>query len=119
MDTIFINDFRLKLLIGIYDWERQVPQTVQFDLEIGIPGSRAAQTDTIADTIDYAKVVARIEHSMNENHFSLLEKLAEHIAQLILVEFKSPWVRVSVTKLAPLKNVKRLGVTIERGKRPA
>ena len=117
MDTIFINDFRLKLLIGIYDWERKVPQTVQFDLEIGIPGSRAAQTDTIADTIDYAKVVTRIEHSLNENHFSLLEKLAEHVAQLILDEFKSPWVKVSITKLAPLKNVKRLGVTIERGEK--
>jgi dihydroneopterin aldolase len=115
MDTIFINDFRLKLLIGIYDWERQVPQTVQFDLEIGIPGNRATQTDTIADTIDYAKVVARIEHSLIENRFSLLEKLAEHVAQLILGEFKSPWVKVSITKLAPLKNVKRLGVTIERG----
>ncbi len=119
MDTIFINDFRLRLLIGVYDWERQVPQTVQFDLEIGIPGSRAGHTDTIADTIDYAKVVARIEDSLNQSHFSLLEKLAEHVAQLILGEFKSPWVRVSITKLAPLKNVKRLGVTIERGKRPA
>jgi dihydroneopterin aldolase len=32
-------------------------------------------------------------------------------------EFKSPWVKVSVTKLAALKGVKRLGVTIERGKR--
>lgn len=119
MDTIFINDFRLKLLIGIYDWERKLPQTVQFDLEIGIPGSHAAHTDTIADTIDYAKVVARIEHSLNENHFFLLEKLAEHVAQLIRDEFKSPWVKVSIAKLAPLKNVKRLGVTIERGERPA
>ncbi len=119
MDTIFINDFKLKLLVGIYDWERQVPQTVQFDLEIGIPGSRAAQSDTIADTIDYAKVVQRIEQSLSESRFSLLEKLAEHVAQLILKEFKSPWVRVSITKLAPLRNVKRLGVIIERGKRPA
>lgn len=117
MDTIFISDFRLNILVGIYEWELRVPQTVQFDLEIGIPDRRAAQTDTIDDTIDYARVVARIEQSLRENRFSLLEKLAEHIAQLILGEFGSPWVRVSVTKLAPLKSVKRLGVTIERGKK--
>ncbi len=117
MDTIFINDFRLDVLIGIYGWEHAVPQTVQFDLEIGIPGS-AGGVKAIGDTIDYAKVVGRIEETLRGNHFPLVEKLAEHIAQLLLKEFKTPWVKVSVTKLAPLKAVKRLGVTIERGKKP-
>ena len=115
MDTIFISDFRLDLLVGVYDWERRVPQKVQFDLEIGLPGRAAGQSDKLADTIDYAAVVHRIEASLGQEHFSLLEKLAEHIAALIMRDFKSPWVKVSVTKLAALKNVKRLGVTIERG----
>lgn len=114
MDIIFIHDFRLDILIGIYDWERKVPQTVQFDLDIGIP-SRAAPVEKITDTIDYAKVTAHIERSLRGNHFALVEKLAEHVAQAVLHEFKAPWVRVSVTKLAALRNVKRLGVTIERG----
>lgn len=114
MDTIFISDFRLDILVGVYDWEQKVPQKVQFDLEIGLPG-RKAPSDKLGDTIDYAAVVSRIEASLGENRFGLLESLAEHIAQIILREFKSPWVKVSVTKLAPLKNVKRLGVTIERG----
>jgi len=115
MDTIFISDFRLDLLVGVYDWERRVPQKVQFDLEIGLPGRAAGQSDKLADTIDYAAVVRRIEASLAQEHFGLLEKLAEHLAELVMREFKSPWVKVSVTKLAPLKNVKRLGVTIERG----
>jgi len=119
MDIIFINELRLDMLIGVYDWERKVPQTVQFDLEIGIPDARAAQSDRLADTIDYAAIVSRIEASLRENRFSLLEKVAEHVAQLILRDFGSPWVRVSVTKLAPLRNVRRLGVTIERGERSA
>lgn len=116
MDIIFIHDFRLDILIGIYDWERRIPQTVQLDLEFGIP-DRALPVDKIGDTIDYSKVVTRIESSLRGNHFPLVEKLAEHVAQLVLQEFKSPWVKVSVTKLASLRNVKRLGVTIERGTR--
>ena len=116
MDIIFIADLRLDILVGVYDWERKVPQTVQFDLEIGIP-DRAKPVDKIGDTIDYAKVVARIESSLRGNHFPLVERLAEHVAQLVLQEFRSPWIRVSVTKLSPLRNVKRLGVTIERGTR--
>lgn len=116
MDVIFISDLRLDILIGVYDWEKQVPQKVQFDLEIGLPGRRAG-SDKLGDTIDYAAVVSRIESALAENRFGLLEALAEHIAGIVMKEFKSPWVKVSVTKLAPLKNVKRLGVTIERGSR--
>jgi dihydroneopterin aldolase len=116
MDTIFINDFRLEILIGVYEWERRVPQTVQLDLEIGLP-PRAKRSDRIGDTIDYAKVVSRVQQSLAENRFLLVEALAEHIAQLIVTEFGAPWLRVSVTKLGALKGVKRLGVTIERGQR--
>ena len=116
VDTIFINDFRLEILIGVYEWERRVPQTVQLDLEIGLP-PRDKRSDRIGDTIDYAKVVARIEESLAQNRFLLVEALAEHIAQLVLTEFGAPWIRASVTKLGALKGVKRLGVTIERGVR--
>lgn len=116
MDTIFINDFRLEVLIGIYDWERVVPQTVQFDLEIAIPGS-AGGVKAIGDTIDYAKVVSRIEESTRGSHFPLVERLAEHVSRLLLEEFATPWVKVSVAKLTPLKGVRRLGVTIERGEK--
>jgi dihydroneopterin aldolase len=118
MDTIFISDFRLEMLIGVYEWERRVPQTVQLDLEIGLP-ARAKRSDKIGDTIDYAKVVARIQQSVASDRFLLVEALAEHIAQVVIAEFGAPWIRASVTKLGALKGVKRLGVTIERGTRTA
>ena len=114
MDTIFISDFRIEILIGVYEWERRVPQTVQLDLEIGLP-PRPRRSDRIGDTIDYARIVGRLEQSLNENRFLLVEALAEHIAQLVMGDFGAPWIRVSVTKLGALKGVKRLGVTIERG----
>jgi dihydroneopterin aldolase len=117
MDIIFIQDFRVETLIGIYEWERRVPQTIQIDIEIGNPASPAARTDSIDDTIDYGAVVSRIEETLKQQHFLLLERLAEHIAGIVMGEFKSPWVKVSVAKLQLLRGVKRLGVTIERGSR--
>lgn len=116
MDTIFISELRLEILVGVYDWEQQVPQKVQLDLEVGLP-ARKTPSDRLDDTLDYAAIVARIEASLAENHFGLLESLAEHVARLVMRDFRSPWVKVSVAKLAPLKNVKRLGVTIERGQK--
>jgi len=117
MDVIFISDLRLDILLGVYNWERQVRQTVQLDLEIGIPDTGRPRTDRIGETIDYSKVVARIASSLESNHFLLVERLAEHVANIIMGQFGSPWVKVSVTKLATLKGVKRLGVTIERGRK--
>lgn len=119
MDIIFISELRLEIRVGVYDWEAKVPQKVQLDLEIALPDRKAGGSDRLTDTIDYAAVVGRIEESLDRNRFGLLEKLAEHVAELIMKEFRSPWVKVSVAKLAPLKNVKRLGVTIERGERTA
>ena len=114
MDIIFLHDFKAKTLIGIYPWERKVPQTIQLDLEIALPTSRACQSDNIEDALNYALVVERINKVLTERHFSLLEALAEHIAQTILTEFKSPWIKVSIAKLGIIRGVKRLGICIER-----
>lgn len=119
MDIIFLHELKAKTVIGIYPWELQVAQTIQLDLEIALPSSNAFRTDNFADALDYAAIVRRINETLAQKHFSLLEALAEHIAQIILTEFKSPWVKVSVAKLAAIRGVKKLGVCIERGEKPA
>jgi dihydroneopterin aldolase len=117
VDIIFLHEYKLALVIGVYEWERRLPQTVQFDIEIGLPASRAGETDRIEDTIDYGKVTQAIEASVQQKHFELLEALAEHIVQLIRTDFKAPWVRLSITKLGMLRHIKRVGLIIERGSR--
>lgn len=114
MDIIFLQELKVKTLIGIYPWERNIAQTIQLDLEVAMPTSRACQTDNFEDALDYAFIVQRINETLSQKHFSLLEALAEHIAQIILKEFKSPWVKVSVAKLSAIRGVKKLGVCIER-----
>ncbi|PTN12830.1 dihydroneopterin aldolase [Nitrosomonas aestuarii] len=115
MDIIFLRDYKAKTLIGIYPWERKVAQTIQLDLEIALSNPHAGKTDSIDDAIDYALIVQRINTILEKKHFSLLEALAEHIAQTIINEFKSPWVKVSIAKLGIIRGVKKVGVCIERG----
>ena len=117
MDIIFIAELRIETLIGIYDWEKTVPQTIQLDLEVGLPGEHAAKSGRIGDTIDYSKIVGRIEQLFGEQHFLLLEKAGECIADIVMRDFGAPWVKVSIAKLGALRNVKRLGIVIERGRR--
>ena len=116
MDIVAIHDFRVETQIGFYDWERRLPQIIQLDLELAIPGAHGTpRTDRIRDTIDYATVVARVRESLSTSRFILLEALSEHIADLLRKEFNSPWVRVSASKSGVLKGVRRVSVTIERG----
>ena len=61
MNKIFIHDLRVEARIGVYDWERHLPQTVRLDLEIGAPSELPFQSGKIADALDYAKVVAAAE----------------------------------------------------------
>jgi dihydroneopterin aldolase len=114
MDIIFLHELKIKTLIGIYPWELTVAQTIQLDLEIALPSSQACYTDHFEDALDYALIVQRIHETLAQRHFALLEALAQHIAQIILAEFKSPWVRVSVAKLSAIRGVKKVGVCIER-----
>jgi dihydroneopterin aldolase len=119
MDTIFISELRIDTLIGVHEWETRAPQTIQLDVEVGLPAASAKRSSELRDTIDYAAIVTRIERLFSEERFPLLENAAEAVAGAIRQDFRAPWVRVAIAKLAPLRNVKRLGVVIERGTRPS
>jgi dihydroneopterin aldolase len=115
MDTIFIREFRVEAWVGIYEWEMQRAQTLELEIEIGIPGTQVGKSDDIGDTVHYGKVVERITQELSAQRFNLLEALAERLCSIITGEFRAPWVRLSVAKLGHIRNVRKVGVTIERG----
>ena len=118
MDTIFIREFRVDAWVGIYEWEKQRAQSLEMEIEIAIPGNDAGRTDNIHDTVHYGEVVERIVKELEARKFKLLEALAEHVCGIITGEFKAPWVRLSVAKLGHIRNVRKVGVILERRREP-
>ena len=117
MDIIFLREIRLDARIGIYKREKSITQTVELDLDMALPDDRVFKSGKVADTIDYAVVVERIRAVLVEQHYGLVENLAEHVAQIIIDEFHAPWVRVSIAKIGAQPNARRVGVVIERSKK--
>jgi len=115
MDTVFIHDLRIETTIGIFDWERQIKQTVIIDLDMASDIKRAAETDSIEDTLDYKTVAKRVVSFVESSQFRLVETLAERISTILLGEFHISWVRVRVNKQGAIRGAKDVGVTIERG----
>ena len=114
MNTIFIHDLRLETKVGVYAWERELPQTVRVDLDIALPSARPFETGELADAIDYAAVVKRVREFAATNSHALLERFAEAIAALVLDEFGAQAVKVRIAKLGALPGVREIGVAIER-----
>jgi len=114
MDKIFLGGLRVEAMIGIYPDERTSSRPVEIDLEIGVPGDRVFRSGDIADTVDYAAVPERIRSELARVRFGLLEQMSEAIAGIVLDEFGSPWVRVTLVKLGVLGDGIKVGVSIER-----
>jgi len=116
MDIVFIRELRADTVIGVYDWERDIRQSVVLDLEMG-DNPRAASSDQIDDALDYAAIATRVLSFIEGSEFQLIETLAEQIAALIMREFHVPWLRLRLSKPGAVSQAKDVGVLIERGER--
>ena len=114
MDTIFLSDLRVETLIGIFEWERQIRQTVSIDLEMAADIRKAAASDSIEDTLDYKAVAKRIIAFVETSEFYLVETLAERIAGIVTGEFGVPWVRLTLSKPGAIRGARDVGIRIER-----
>ena len=117
MDIVYIRDLRIDTVIGIFDWERQVRQTVSLDLEMATDIARAARSDHIDDALDYKAVAKRLMGFVAASEYQLVETLAERCAELVLREFGVPWLRLRLTKPGALRGARDVGIVIERGSR--
>ncbi len=117
MDIVYITDLRVQTVIGIYDWEREIRQTVSIDLEMGTDIRKAAEHDTIEHTLDYKSVSKRLIDFIEASDFQLVETMAERIAAIVRNEFNVPWLRLRVSKPGAVTGSKDVGVVIERGEK--
>ncbi len=118
MDIVFLHGLRIDTVIGIWDWERRLRQPLVLDLDMGADLSIPGRSDSITDTIDYKAVTKRIFRLADESAFQLVEALAEAIAAILLTEFGLLWVRIKINKQGAVRQVRDVGVIIERRRAP-
>jgi len=98
MAKISIVDLEVFYRVGVPDAERAQPQRLLLTVELEADFTAAAQSDAIADTIDYYAVTQRLLKLGEGRDWKLIEKLAADIADLVLAEFQPPAVAVEVKK---------------------
>lgn len=116
-DIIYLHDLKIETVIGIFNWERQVKQTVRFDIDMATDIHKASLTDDIKDTLDYKAVAKRLIDYVGNSNYKLVETLAEKSAEMIMKEFDISWLRLRINKKGAIRGANDVGVIIERGTR--
>ena len=116
MDIIFIRSLKCETTLGVYDWERVSLCPVLLDLEIGAASHESFEHDSAKGLMNYDSISKRLTATLRDLHYKTVERLAEHIAQTVLSEFHAPWVKLRVAKIGVMKDVRRVGVFIQRGR---
>jgi dihydroneopterin aldolase len=114
MDKVFVEGLEIETIIGIYDWEREVKQIVRIDLEMAWDNKPAAKSEDIQFALNYKDVSKRLISYIGGSEFLLVETMAEAIAQIILIEFKVPWLDLKLSKPGAIRGAIAVGVHIQR-----
>ena len=115
-DHIFVRRLRVQTRVGATDEERVTPQQVFVTLEIACDTTRAGESDDLADTIDYDRLVSQVAELAHDSETNLLEALAHKIAAFISTFPGVHGVSVEIAKESPpiAQDIGEVAVRIER-----
>ena len=113
-DIIFIEGLEIETIIGVYEHERDIKQTVVLDIEMTIPESDAASSDDLRHTVDYDAVSKLVTSYVIDTQYQLIESLAEQVATLVLGAFATDSLKLKLSKPGAVKNAKSVGLIILR-----
>lgn len=114
MDTIFLHGLKVDCVIGVWDWERRIKQRVEIDIDMEADIRRAADSDQLADTLNYKAIAKTVIAHVENSEYQLVETLAESIAEILTEQFRIPWCRVKLNKGGAVRGARAVGVIIER-----
>lgn len=97
-DHVSIRELSVAAVIGWHPWEREIEQTLVFDVRMDADVGRAAASDDLADALDYSAVAAAIAAVVREGKFRLIETAAERVAEHLLATFPVTRLRIDLRK---------------------
>lgn len=114
LDRIYIQDLKLSCIIGINEDERLNQQDIIINIIIYAGLARACKSDNIDDTVDYKKLKKSIVKMVKDSSYYLIERLADHIAEICLAHPLIKKVTVRVDKPFALTYSRTVSVEITR-----
>lgn len=87
MDRIIVKGLRLFAYHGVNEEEKQNGQDFVIDLTAELDLSNPCETDSLDDTVSYAKIIKTVRRVFTAEKYDLIEKCAGVIADAVLAEY--------------------------------
>lgn len=119
-DRIELRGLRVLAVCGALPEERERAQPFEVDIDVEVDLGPAGRSDALPDTVDYGAVARAVVGVAEAGRFTLLERLAERIAEEVGADARVESVTVAVHKLRPpvALHLASAGVRITRRRPP-
>ncbi len=97
-DRIRIERIEVFARHGVLPEERTAGQLFLVDVEVALDLSKAGASDTLTDTVDYGALAQSIHDLVAGEQWSLIERVAGRVADLVLADRRIEAVEVTVHK---------------------
>ncbi|MFA7173580.1 MAG: dihydroneopterin aldolase [Kiritimatiellia bacterium] len=114
LDSLELCGLEVPCIIGDLPEERVKEQTLIIDLTLALDLRRAASSDSLCDTVDYARLCAEIRSVLRQAECRMIERAAERVAAVALQDTRVKRVRVRVEKRERVEGLRAAAVVIER-----
>lgn len=114
MDTIYLHDIELFVIIGNNPEEKVKKQKIVVSVSLEVNTLKAAESDALEDTVNYSEIYKAIKALEESTTYNLIETFANHVATLCLSDKKVKAVTVTLQKPEALKAVPNTGVIVRR-----
>ena len=111
---ILIKELTLNLKLGYYDFEKNKPQKVKFNLEIDYEDKKPTNDKDIKSIVNYGKVVKLITKLVKNKHYNFLETLAEDVFDELFKDKRIAKITLQIEKLEILKECTSVGIQITK-----
>ena len=111
---ILIKELTLDLKLGYYDFEKEKPQKVNFNLEIDYEDKKPTSDKDIKSIVNYGQVVKLIKKLTKNNHYNFLETLAEDVFDVLFKDKRIDKIMLQIEKLEILKECTSVGIQITK-----
>ena len=111
---ILIKELILDLKLGYYDFEKEKPQKVKFNLEVDYEDKKPTSDKDIKSIVNYGKIVKLIKKLTTNQHYNFLETLAEDVFDVLFKDSRIGKITLQIEKLEILKECTSVGIQITK-----
>lgn len=118
LSRITLSDIGIVGFHGHLAAEKELGQRFQIDVDLFCDVRASAESDRLADAVNYEEVYRVVEKIVGEDRFNLLETLATHLAETIYEGFDVEGVIVRIRKpsIPYCPNLGHVEIEVDRGR---